>query len=77
MTPNYSDFYEILQVDPQADATLILYAFRYLATKYHPENTLTGSKEMYDRVVEAFRILSDDQRRAAYDHERKRATDPG
>ena len=61
------NFYKILQVDPEAEVTVIRHAFRYLAGKYHPDNSDTGSKEKFDRIVEAWKTLCDENRRREYD----------
>jgi molecular chaperone DnaJ len=65
--PSEKNFYQLLQVDPQAEVTIIRYAYRYLAAKYHPGNGETGSKAIFDKITEAWKTLSDDNRRAAYD----------
>ncbi len=61
------NFYQILQVNPEAEETVIRHSFRYLAGKYHPDNSDTGSKEKFDQIVEAWKILSDKNRRSEYD----------
>lgn len=61
------NFYEILQVPRDADATIIRYAYRFLAAMYHPENNETGDAEKFRIVTEAWRTLSDADKRAAYD----------
>ena len=39
------NFYKLLQVDSTAETTIIRYAYRYLAARYHPGNSDTGSPE--------------------------------
>jgi hypothetical protein len=62
-----NDYYELLQLSPKADTETINRVFRMLAARYHPDNSDTGNTELFRRVVEAHRILSDPERRAAYD----------
>lgn len=64
---SFVDFYEILQVSPNADTDTIDRVFRHLAKRFHPDNQETGDRERFDVLVEAHRILSDAERRTAYD----------
>jgi len=59
--------YQLLQVDPKAEVTIIRSAFRNLISKYHPDVPRTGDKQMFDKLTEAWKVLSDKTRRAAYD----------
>jgi len=61
------DYYEDLQVSPNADSETIERVFRLLAKRYHPDNHLTGHAEKFNRISSAYKVLSDDERRAAYD----------
>ncbi|NLE75241.1 MAG: DnaJ domain-containing protein [Chloroflexi bacterium] len=66
--PEQSDPYAILQVSPQAEPEIIQAAYRRLAAKYHPD--VNGSPEALRRMQEinaAYDLLSDPQKRAAYD----------
>ena len=62
-----ADHYELLQVSRNADFDTIQRVFRILAQRYHPDNQETGNAEVFQRIVEAHRVLSDPERRAAYD----------
>ena len=62
-----ADYYEILQVSRQADADTIRRVFHALAARYHPDNKDTGSDLRFRQLVEANNVLSDPERRAAYD----------
>ncbi|HEV1284510.1 MAG TPA: J domain-containing protein [Bryobacteraceae bacterium] len=62
-----ADYYEILQVSRQADADTIRRVFHALAARYHPDNKDTGSDLRFRQLVEANNILSDPEKRAAYD----------
>ncbi len=59
--------YQILQVDSNADPTIISYAYRILAARYHPDNQEFGDAEKFKIITEAWRTLSEAPRRAAYD----------
>lgn len=61
------DLYELLQVDRDAHPTIIRYAYRFLAAMYHPDNSETGDSEKFRIITEAWRTLSDEGKRAAYD----------
>ncbi|MEJ5357989.1 MAG: J domain-containing protein [Desulfobacterales bacterium] len=61
------DFYEDLQVSPRADQETIERVYRLLAKRYHPDNGCTGCVELFDRVTKAYRVLTDPEKRAAYD----------
>ena len=61
------DCYEVMQLSPNADADTIGRVYRMLALRYHPDNAETGNNEMFVRLSEAHQILSDPEKRAAYD----------
>jgi hypothetical protein len=60
-------YYELLQVDREAHPTIIRYAYRFLAAMYHPDNGESGDAEKFRIITEAWRTLSDEGKRAAYD----------
>src|SRR5215470_2887594 len=64
------DAYETLQLSASAHPVMDTRAFRVLAAMYHPDNKNTGNRAVFERVVEAYRVLSDPVRRAAHDKER-------
>ncbi|MCW5821192.1 MAG: DnaJ domain-containing protein [Cyanobacteria bacterium TGS_CYA1] len=64
---NPDSFYQILQVDKKADSKIIRYAYRYLASLHHPENIESGDSEKFRILTEAWRVLSDEKKRAEYD----------
>jgi curved DNA-binding protein CbpA len=47
--------------------TIIRYAYRFLAAMYHPDNGETGNAEKFRVITEAWKTLSDDGKRQAYD----------
>jgi curved DNA-binding protein len=65
--PKQLTFYELLQVDPNANPTIIRYAYRFLAAMYHPDNADSGDAEQFRLITEAWKTLSDSTSRQAYD----------
>lgn len=63
----FTDCYENLQISPNADMEMIERVFRLLAKRYHPDNKQTGNAEKFNTLNDAYRILSDPEKRAAYD----------
>jgi len=68
-----TDPYELLQLHPTAHPLIVMRAFRVLAAMYHPDNKQTGDREVFERTLAAYRVLSDPVRRAAYDRTQGRA----
>ncbi len=64
------DYYRILGVDREADAKKIKEAYRELAFKYHPDRNEKNpdSAETMKQVNEAYAVLSDVEKRRAYDN---------
>ena len=63
------DYYEIIGVDRSADDKEVKKAYRRLAMKHHPDRNPDDkeSEEKFKEATEAYEILSDEQKRAAYD----------
>ncbi|WP_107768309.1 molecular chaperone DnaJ [Nocardioides terrigena] len=62
------DLYELLGVSRDADAAAIKKAYRGLARQFHPDvNPDPATQEKFKEVSRAYEVLSDPQKRAAYD----------
>ncbi len=62
------DYYEILGVERNVDKDTLKKAFRKLAQQYHPDvNQAPEAEVRFKSINEAYQVLSDDQKRAAYD----------
>jgi molecular chaperone DnaJ len=62
------DYYEVLGVNRDVDLSGLKNAYRELAKKYHPDrNPEQDAEDKFKEASEAYSILSDPQKRAAYD----------
>jgi curved DNA-binding protein CbpA len=61
------DYYEALQISPNADADTVQRVFRLLAQRFHPDNAETGDATRFRALHEAYSVLSDPEKRAQYD----------
>jgi curved DNA-binding protein len=74
----FKDYYDVLGVPAGADADVIKSAYRKLARKFHPDvSKETDAEEKFKAVNEAYEVLKDGKRRAAYDRLRARGFRPG
>jgi len=69
-----TDYYEVLQISPNADDETIHRVYRFMAQRCHPDNAATGNAERFKQVLEAYRMLSDAETRVAYDVRRRSST---
>lgn len=72
------DFYEVLGVEKGTSQQDLKKAFRKLAMKYHPDRN-PGDKDAeakFKEINEAYEVLSDEQKRAAYDRFGHAGVDP-
>jgi curved DNA-binding protein len=67
--PSAPDHYEILRLSSAADNETIERVYRTLAKRFHPDNEKTGDAEIFLRIAEAHRILTDPRRRERYNQE--------
>src|SRR5512138_2793029 len=62
------DYYEVLGVPKTASTEDLKSAFRRLARQYHPDvNKSPDAEERFKEINEAYAVLSDPDKRAAYD----------
>ncbi len=63
------DYYDVLGVGRDADGKAIKSAYRKLAMQYHPDRNPDNAEaeEKFREATEAYDVLKDDQKRAAYD----------
>jgi len=66
------DYYEFLQISPNADVETIHRVYRYLAARFHPDNPKTANPEQFKLVSTAYSVLSDRMKRSEYDAARLR-----
>jgi molecular chaperone DnaJ len=67
---NKRDYYEVLGVERQASEQAIKSAYRKLALQYHPDrnpDNTQASEEKFKELTEAYSVLADSEKRAAYD----------
>ena len=62
-----TDYYETLEISPNANSETIERVFRYLAMRYHPDNQDTGDQLRFSQIMEAHDTLKDPVKRAQYD----------
>jgi curved DNA-binding protein len=65
------DYYEFLQISPNADADTIHRVYRFLAARFHPDNPASGDPEKFFMLKTAYDVLSDPTQRAEYDLNRE------
>ncbi|MBS7456296.1 DnaJ C-terminal domain-containing protein [Coralloluteibacterium stylophorae] len=74
----FKDYYETLGVEQTAGDAEIKTAYRRLARKYHPDvSKEQGAEERFKAINEAYEVLRDRDKRAAYDQLRSRGYRPG
>lgn len=62
------DYYEVLGIQRGASADEVKSAFRKMARQYHPDvNKEADAEERFKEINEAYAVLSDEDKRAAYD----------
>ncbi len=63
----FVDFYDVLQVSPNADTDTIRRVFRHLAKKCHPDLQKGGDPERFHLLLKAHDTLTNPEKRVAYD----------
>ena len=68
------DYYELLDVSPDADAAELKQAYYRQAKIYHPDRNAgnAAAEERFKLIAEAYRILGDETERRLYDEARER-----
>src|SRR5579862_4399283 len=74
ITAKAQDYYEFLQISPNADGDTIHRVYRFLASRFHPDNPESGNAEKFRTLKEAYDVLSSPERRTQYDIERELET---
>lgn len=67
MFSDFVDYYEMLQISPNAQLQTIQRVYKMLALRYHPDNPETGDTNRFLSLTQAYETLSDATRRAEYD----------
>jgi curved DNA-binding protein CbpA len=65
--PDFIDYYELLQISPNAELETIQRVYRMLAARYHPDNPETGNDTHFVTLTHAYETLSDPTQREGYD----------
>ena len=55
----FVDYYELLQISPNAEPDTIHRVFRIMAARYHPDNKETGNSEKFFLLTKAYAVVSD------------------
>lgn len=63
----FVDYYELLQISPNAEPDTVHRVFRIMAARSHPDNKETGNNDRFLLLSKAHAVLSDPAQRAAYD----------
>jgi len=72
-TEEFADFYELMQISPNADSDTVHRVYRILASRFHPDNKDSGDAETFRQITDAYNTLGDSTIRAAYDVRHKAA----
>ncbi len=67
----FVDYYEVLQISPNADEETVHRVYRMQAQRFHPDNLESGNAERFRAVAEAYQVLSNPRSRASYDAEHR------
>jgi molecular chaperone DnaJ len=73
-TDTSDDYYSLLGIDADADSAVLRRSWRRLALRWHPDRAGHGATAIFQKLSEAYNVLSDPIARAAYDRRRGTAT---
>jgi len=62
-----ANYYEFLQISPNAEQDTIHRVFRFLAARLHPDHPETGDADKFSQLKQAYDVLSNPKLRAEYD----------
>jgi curved DNA-binding protein CbpA len=65
----FIDYYDLLQISPQAELETVQRVYQMLAARFDPGNPRSGDPERFQRLQQAYQVLSNRTARAAYDAE--------
>ena len=68
---NFVDYYEILQISPNAQMDTINRVYRMLAQRYHPDNPESGDVDRFVKLQSAYAVLSTPEKRGESDEDRR------
>jgi curved DNA-binding protein CbpA len=66
------DYYEFLQISPNAEPSTIQRVYKFLAARFHPDNPESGDAQKFALLKQAYDVLSDAARRSQYDNSREK-----
>jgi molecular chaperone DnaJ len=67
---DFTDYYRVLQVHPEADPELIKKAYKLLCQRWHPDVCSESKEKAHEKMIlinSAFEVLSDSRHRREYD----------
>lgn len=62
-----ANYYELLQINPNAEPDTVHRVYRFLAARFHPDNPDTGDADKFAMLKQAYDVLSNPVSRAEYD----------
>jgi curved DNA-binding protein CbpA len=67
----FVDYYEVLQISPNADQETVHRVYRVQAQRFHPDNKDTGDAAAFRLISDAYQALADPLKRAEYDSQHR------
>jgi curved DNA-binding protein len=66
-SPSFVDYYKILEVNPNCSARSLEAAYHSLAKRHHPDHAADADIGKLTEVINAYKLLKDEMKRAEYD----------